>query len=160
MPSYDDIAASYNTLHGQEQEEKAIIIAAHLRTTAKDRILDVGCGTGLGSRHLKGQTTGIEPSEGLARQCPFKTLIGKAEALPFPDKSFDVTVCVSAVHNFDDPAQGLREIARVTRRSAGITVLKKSRKASAIGRLIRRLFDVITVIDEAHDKIFICDVRQ
>jgi ubiquinone/menaquinone biosynthesis C-methylase UbiE len=160
MAEYDDIASSYNELHGSEQAMKAMIIATHLHTTASDDILDVGCGTGLGSQFLKGNKTGIEPSEGLAKQCPFKTLIGKAEELPFKDKSFDVTVCVSAVHNFDDVEKGLSEIARVTKRDVAITVLKRSKKAATTDKLLRKIFDIKEVIEQANDKIYIGRVRQ
>jgi ubiquinone/menaquinone biosynthesis C-methylase UbiE len=160
MPTYDDIAPSYNELHGTEQSDKAYIIANHLQTKETDKVLDVGCGTGLGSQYIKGRKTGVEPSQGLAKQCPFKVVIGKAEKLPFKDKSFDVTVCVSAVHNFDNPKKGLEEINRVTKRAVAITVLKKSRKFKDIVKLIKNIFDIKQIIDQTNDKIYIADIRQ
>src|SRR4029079_7287745 len=39
-----------------------------------------------------------------------------AEALPFPDGSFDVVACRIAAHHFTDVAAAMREMARVTRR--------------------------------------------
>ena len=109
---------------------------------------------------MKGIKTGIDPSTELLKQCPFTTVLGNAENLPFPDKSFDVTICVSAVHNFDDPKKGLQEIARVTRRQVAISVLKKSKNAAAIERMIREVFDVTDVIDQRNDKILIANVRR
>jgi ubiquinone/menaquinone biosynthesis C-methylase UbiE len=159
MPSYDDIAASYNELHGSEQAEKALIISQHLQTSETDTILDVGCGSGLGSQYLKGKKTGLEPSKELAKQCPFKTLIGKAEELPFKDKSFDVCVCVSAIHNFDDPEKGLAEIERVTVRDVAIALQKRSTKAKDIEKMINKIFKVVETIDQRNDKIFICNAR-
>ncbi|MEK6822251.1 MAG: hypothetical protein AABY13_00355, partial [Nanoarchaeota archaeon] len=62
MTGYDHLAPGYNALHGEEQADKARIIAAHLQTSASDTILDVGCGSGLGSQFMKGIKTGIDPS--------------------------------------------------------------------------------------------------
>ena len=44
--------------------------------------------------------------------------------LPFPDKSFDVVISVNTVHNLNasECAQALREIERVARRGAFVTV--------------------------------------
>src|SRR5215203_3670065 len=39
----------------------------------------------------------------------------KAESLPFPDNSFDVTVCRLGVMLFSDPPAGVREMLRVTK---------------------------------------------
>ncbi len=66
---------------------------------------------------------------------------------------------MSAVHNFDDIEAGLREIARVTKREAAITVLKKSAKAGLIETLIRQLFIVKEELEDEHDTIFICKIR-
>lgn len=159
MASYDDIAPGYNELHGAEQARKAQIIAQHLTTTKNDKILDVGCGTGLGSKFLHGAKTGIDTSHGLLRECPFPAVVGKAESLPFDDKSFDVTVCVTALHNFDDARKALAEMARVTKRELAVTILKKSPKATVLEAMVNDMLDVLTAIDDTHDKIFIAQPR-
>jgi len=159
MAEYDALAGSYNELHGQEQAEKARIIAGRLGSTAGDTILDVGCGSGLGGQYLEGKITGIDPSAELLKQCPIKAVQGVAEDLPFADNSFDFAICVSAVHNFTDAEKGLKEIARVTRQKVAITLLKKAAKYEEIKAHIERIFEVTDIIDQTNDKIFIVNVR-
>jgi ubiquinone/menaquinone biosynthesis C-methylase UbiE len=50
--------------------------------------------------------------------------VADARELPFPDGSFDVVVSINTVHNLEraDLVQALREIERVTRRGAFVTV--------------------------------------
>jgi ubiquinone/menaquinone biosynthesis C-methylase UbiE len=50
--------------------------------------------------------------------------VSNAKRLPFPDKSFDVAISINTIHNLarDDCGQALREIERVARRGAFITV--------------------------------------
>ncbi len=52
--SYDAISAGYNELHGAEQATKAAILAGHLRVLRTDKVIDVGCGTGLGAHVIAG----------------------------------------------------------------------------------------------------------
>jgi SAM-dependent methyltransferase len=40
----------------------------------------------------------------------------RAEALPFPDSSFDAAMAILSDHHWDDRAAGLRELRRVARR--------------------------------------------
>ena len=61
------------------------------------RVLDVACGTGFLTRHLRGEVTGIDQSEAMldvARErCPHATFIAAdAFSLPFADGSFDRVV--------------------------------------------------------------------
>jgi demethylmenaquinone methyltransferase/2-methoxy-6-polyprenyl-1,4-benzoquinol methylase len=58
------------------------------------RTLDVACGTGFLTRHLRGEVVGLDTSERMLqearRQAPAATFVhGDALALPFPDDSFD-----------------------------------------------------------------------
>ncbi len=159
---YDAIASAYNELHGDEQLRKISLISSSLEIRNTDKVLDVGCGTGLSGGWLKGRVeeiTGVEPSSELAKQCPYKTVISKGESLPFPDKSFDVVLCVSALHNFDDFLKGLDEIRRVMIRSAVITVLKKSAKCAEMEMAINETFSITDDEDDPLDKIFICGLR-
>jgi ubiquinone/menaquinone biosynthesis C-methylase UbiE len=94
--------------------------------TRESRVLDVACGPGIVIEALArdaGEVIGCDITpEMLAKaekRCAaagFKNvrcLLGRAEALPFEDDSFDVVVSRSALHHFLDPAVTLREMARV-----------------------------------------------
>jgi ubiquinone/menaquinone biosynthesis C-methylase UbiE len=50
--------------------------------------------------------------------------VGDARALPFPDDSVDVTISITTIHNFnrEDCIIALKEIERVSRRGAFVTV--------------------------------------
>ena len=50
--------------------------------------------------------------------------VADARKLPFPNKSFDVVIAINTIHNLDrdDCGQALREITRVSRGGAFVTV--------------------------------------
>jgi SAM-dependent methyltransferase len=91
---------------------------------AGQRVLDVGCGSGVLTEELADrlgaeQVSGVDPSPLLAacaERVPGAELKqGKAEALPWPDDSFDAAIAQLVIHFMDDPAAGVSEMARVTR---------------------------------------------
>ncbi len=76
--------------------------------------LDVATGGGHVARRLAEagcRVTTCDAAEGMGPDvvCP-------AEALPFPDGSFEAVACRIAAHHFTDGAAAVREMARVTRR--------------------------------------------
>jgi ubiquinone/menaquinone biosynthesis C-methylase UbiE len=100
--------------------------AGHL--SAASRVLDVACGPGIVVEALArsaGEVIGCditpEMLEKARERCAKAGLKntrftpGRAEALPFPDASFDVVVSRSAVHHFPDPSAAFREMARVVK---------------------------------------------
>jgi SAM-dependent methyltransferase len=89
------------------------------------RALDVGCGTGgltaaLADRLGSANVCGAEPSEPFAEACRARLpgveiASAAAEALPFGDRSFDVTLSQLVVNFMRDAEKGVLEMARVTR---------------------------------------------
>jgi SAM-dependent methyltransferase len=89
------------------------------------RVLDVACGSGGLAAHLAAagwEAWGLEASshmlglgrwQGFDRQVPM--VRGIAEALPFPDASFDRVLCKGSLDHFADAAAFMREAARVLR---------------------------------------------
>lgn len=62
-----------------------------------------------------------------------------ARALPFEDGAFDLVLCSTALHHFDDPAelvQVLRELRRVARIGGVVNDLRRSRAALLGARLL------------------------
>jgi SAM-dependent methyltransferase len=99
-------------------------VADAARLRPGDRVLDVACGTGVlaraaAARVLPGGTvTGLDLAPAMlavaARLSPDITWRqGSADALPFPDGSFDAVVSQFGFMFFPDPARALREMMRV-----------------------------------------------
>ncbi|MBU2561249.1 MAG: methyltransferase domain-containing protein [Nanoarchaeota archaeon] len=165
---YDEIAQGYDSLHMAEQLQKMTMIIADMGADIpkkNEKLLDVGCGTGISTSVWNCDCTGIDPSEELIeiaqkKQPKKKFLVGQAEELPFPDKSFDVVICITAVHNFKDIKKGLMEMKRVCKDRLVISVLKRSQKLEEIEKLIIINFKIKKIIMEEKDLIFLCGLRQ
>ena len=79
-----------------------------------DKVLDVGCGTGFVSQlYPNFDITGVDISKDMLARNPYKWIEAPAEALPFPDRTFDIVVCRSLLHHLQDPKKGLSEMVRV-----------------------------------------------
>jgi ubiquinone/menaquinone biosynthesis C-methylase UbiE len=107
-----------------------------------ETVLDVGCGTGVLDRWLahytgrENQVIGVDLSRYLLREA--KTFVqkegleaaiefreGNAEALPFPDDSFDVTMSVTVIEEVD-ANQMLAEFVRVTKPGGRVAVVARA----------------------------------
>jgi ubiquinone/menaquinone biosynthesis C-methylase UbiE len=158
MDYYDVIAEGYDGLHGPEQIRKAAIIAHELKETYI--VLDVGCGSAVYFDILAGNKVGVDPSLGLLKKAKGGFFIqAKAESLPFKSSSFDYVISLTAVHNFDDIKKGIAEIARVTKKSAALSILRASQKCDLIDREIRKKFNIRRIICESKDIIYFLDKK-
>lgn len=98
------------------------------------KVLEVGCGTGIFTEWFAGQghqVTGIEPSSHMLniarlRLPPRIDLeLGFAEDLPYDDNTFDTVALVTTLEFVDDPRRALREAFRVAKRHVLLGVLNK-----------------------------------
>lgn len=128
--------AWYNSPRGQwiGGVEHALLRSL-LRAEPGSSLLDIGCGTGHFTRLLapdiRGVVIGIDPDEeslAYARAHAVRGeryVAGFAESLPFPDRSFDFTVSVTALCFVVRQQQALRELVRVTRRRFALGLLNR-----------------------------------
>lgn len=80
-------------------------------------VLNVGAGAG-SYETVSREVTAVEPSESMRAQRPAhlsRALDAVAENLPFGDDRFDAAMTTFSVHQWSDPAAGLREMRRVAR---------------------------------------------
>lgn len=117
------------------------------------RVLDLGCGGGYLAEEfarLGCTVTGVDPSEPSleaarrhARESglPIDYRRGTAEAIPFPDASFDAAVCCDVLEHVPDVAAALRETARVLRPGGAYFY-------DTINRTLRSRFVMITLMQD------------
>ena len=112
--------------------------------------LDVACGTGAVTRAMleildrRGRVCGVDPSEGMLAEAR-KSLaaefqIGHAEALPFPDQSFDFLAMGYALRHVTDLQRAFTEYHRVLRPGGRLLILEISRPQTRLGRALSRIY--------------------
>lgn len=126
----------YDTPRGRwiGETELALLIAM-LKPDPAGSLLDVGCGTGWFTRRLagvmQGEIAGIDPDEEALQLARLRAKrgeryeLGRGEALPFADGSFDFGVSVAALCFIADERQAVRELLRVTRRRFALGLLHR-----------------------------------
>lgn len=95
-----------------------------LRPASGESILDIGCGTGAGTRHLLQMgmnATGLDPSPYMLQLCADRfgqqvdLYRGFAEDLPFDDNSFNHAVFLISLEFVDTPLKAIEEACRVAK---------------------------------------------
>ncbi len=93
------------------------------------RVLDVGCGNGWAVRRMialgAGSGVGVDiAAEMIARAVPpGEYHVASGDALPSPDKHFSHVLSIESIYYYPDPADALREWARVARPGAQLSLL-------------------------------------
>lgn len=146
--SYDAHAATY----GRHIERLAAPLAAEIcrlaQLTKGDRVLDVGCGTGLATRRAarsvgpSGRVSGIDLSEGMIRAAtsfprpegadrpPYAVM--DAETLAIRDRSHEAVISLCAVLHFPDIGSALSEMFRTLVPGGRLAVSIGSRPTSLV----------------------------
>jgi ubiquinone/menaquinone biosynthesis C-methylase UbiE len=129
-------AEPFASLHTARTDADILrLIRDAARIGPASRVLDVACGPGLVALHLAeaaGQVTGLDltpamldKARELQRQRGLANLswdLGRADALPYPDASFDAVVTRFSFHHMMDPARALAEMGRVCRPGGRVVV--------------------------------------
>jgi len=137
------------------------ILIDELEAGARDKILDVGTGTGrlgiaLSSVVSGGVIVGIDPNRGMLRVARekiserklqnFSIVQGVAESLPFPSEVFDAACLLLSFHHFSEHERAVAEICRVLRAGGQVLsvdpVLEKpaDEAEERLNRLIEKAF--------------------
>ena len=123
--SFDVAADAYDRYMGRYSVLLAPQLADFAGVGSGQRVLDVGCGPGALTGELVTRV-GVSAVAAVDPSAPFvaavrerypgvEVLQASAEALPFPDLTFDAALAQLVVHFMPDPTKGLREMARVSR---------------------------------------------
>ncbi|NUR04853.1 MAG: class I SAM-dependent methyltransferase [Streptomyces sp.] len=125
MLDYDKEAAAYDATRGGEPRAAAAADAVlGLLPAATDRLLDVGCGTGIVTRRLAAarpatRVTGADLTYGMARMAagrlPGSVVLADSRRLPFRDETFDAVTSVWLLHLLDEPEDVRAVVAECAR---------------------------------------------
>jgi ubiquinone/menaquinone biosynthesis C-methylase UbiE len=131
---YPIVLNIYGGFHSPSFAQLISTVSQKVQST-KGRVLDIACGPGTYGRRIASpsrEVFGIDVSMGMLRQgTAYVAKEGipnvhfaraRVEALPFEDGLFDAALCCGSLHLFTDTAIALREMARVMRPAAILSV--------------------------------------
>ncbi|MGH2947935.1 MAG: class I SAM-dependent methyltransferase [Solirubrobacteraceae bacterium] len=121
-PVYEEFRNLWLALVGRSAEEAMLQdLRAVLQPGAQ--VLDAGAGTGVLARRVlaiepTASVTLVDASPAMLERAagvPGKSLVADVEALPFPNRAFDVVVSAWVIETLDEPLTAVREFVRVIR---------------------------------------------
>ena len=127
---WEAVSAGYLASYGELTRQSVPAMLDGAGITSGMRVLDVCCGPGMlaAAAAARGaDAVGIDFAANVVEQA--RTLVpevrfeqGDAEALPFPDDSFDAVLCGYGVIHVPNPEQALKEMARAVRPGGGVAI--------------------------------------
>lgn len=132
-------------------------VVSTLQPSPQDEVLDVACGTGLVARALRPLTrrvVGLDLTPAMYEQCrnAVDDLVpGSAEAMPFEDDRFDLSICRQGIQFMDAP-RAVAEMVRVTKPGGRICLIN----LCAYGEQDRDLyFEILALRNPARRNFFV-----
>ncbi len=162
------VRAEYDALAPHYERRWSGYIAASVEETLNrvrllrgERVLDVGCGTGVLLERIldrcpDSRVSGVDLSPAMVAQARRRlpqrvTLeVADAEALPFPAHSFDLAMSVSSFHFWPAPRRALAELRRVLRPGGRLVITDWCDEYLAC-RICDR---ILRLVDRAHQRIY------
>lgn len=116
-----------------------------LISSKPERILELGCGTGMLLKKLKksfkAELFGFDVSSGMVRYAnlknPGNVFVADAEAIPLESNCFDVVVCRGALHHIPDVEKAFQNVRRILKKG-GIFIFSEPNNSNFLFRLYRR----------------------
>ena len=129
-PEYDDWWRGSGLFADRDRpawNEEVEALCSAIASLEPARTLDVACGTGFLTRHLRGDVVGLDQSESMLevarRQAPGATFVrGDAVSLPFDDGAFE-RVFTGHFYGHLEPEQGERFVAEARRLAPELVVV-------------------------------------
>jgi SAM-dependent methyltransferase len=146
-------AEHYARFMGRYAGPLAEVFVAFAGVRAGNKVLDVGCGPGALTARLRSvgaEVTAIDPSppfvDAVSKSFPdVDVRRGTAEELPYDTAVFDAALAQLVVHFMTDAVGGLRQMARVTRRSGVVAACVWDGPTGALAPF----WDAVHIIDPA-----------
>jgi ubiquinone/menaquinone biosynthesis C-methylase UbiE len=135
---YDRFARWYDWLEGVPGLLGVSRLRRRLMQGAHGRVLEIAVGTGKNLAHyptdcwivaldLSGEMLKVAQNRAAKRSMRVSFLVANAEALPFPDESYDTVVSSLSTCTFPQPVTALKEMARVCQREGRVLLLEHGR---------------------------------
>ncbi|HVU15159.1 MAG TPA: class I SAM-dependent methyltransferase [Phototrophicaceae bacterium] len=154
---YTETAHHYDEEHVHQKDEHYFaisLLAGVIPFFEINSILDVGAGTGrallyLKERYPQVRVTGIEPvaalrAQGYAKGLSQEELIdGNANAINFPNESFDLVTEFAVLHHVPEPSRMIAEMLRVAKIGIFISDGNRFGQGSPLGRFSKQLLGAL-----------------
>jgi ubiquinone/menaquinone biosynthesis C-methylase UbiE len=107
-----------------------------------EEVLSVGCGPAIIESALSERgfsITGLDVSQEALDRAPdaVRTVVGRAEEMPFPESSFDAAIYVASLQFIEDYRKALEQTARVLRPEGRLIVLLLNPESDFFKRKLR-----------------------
>lgn len=154
---YDRLARVYDRLESRLEARRVRHWRALLWSRVRgERLLEIGVGTGKNVPYYPpgAQVIAVDLSPKMLERArervarlglPVTLQLADAQALPFPDASFDAVVATFVFCSVPDPVRGLREAYRVLKPGGQLLLLEHVLSANRLLRLLMRAANPVVV---------------